>query len=153
MPAAEPAANLEFLSAEGQLWRLHEAELSAFEQRALQAEDQSGPRVTPLAQATPPRAADAPTPHTIGTKQVLVIRVDTSDFPGEPVTQIDAQNLLNSTVNSFLQDASYGQTNIVATVTPLYRLPRTGASYAVANDYRTLHSERPPRIRSPITIA
>ena len=36
-------------------------------------------------------AAEAPTAWTTGTKQVLVIRVDFSDVPGEPISQQAAQ--------------------------------------------------------------
>jgi hypothetical protein len=160
-PLAEPdasgAANLaelELVLAEGKLWRFHADELSGFEARALSAEDQPGPRVASLTlepsaaapasdfTAPPARAADAPTPHTIGSKQVLVIRVDFSDFPGEPLSQTSVRNLVDSAVKAQLEDMSYGQTTIVTTVTPqVYRLPRTGAAYATANDRTPLHSD------------
>ncbi len=141
---------LEFVEADGRLWRLHEAELGAFEQRALDVEAQPGPRVRPLSydpgapsrDATPSRAAATATPHTVGTKQVLVIRTDFSDFPGEPVSQSVAETLINGAVREFLEEVSYGETTLVATATAqVYRLPRSGASYATTNDRNPLHTD------------
>jgi hypothetical protein len=150
---------LEFVEADGRWWRLHEAELESFEQRALAAEDQSGPRVQPLSQATanaasPPLAAAVASPHTVGTKQVLVIRVDFADFPDEPISQAAARTLLDGGVNSYFEEASYGETTLVATVTPqLYRMHRTGASYATANDTIALHNDARTAAAANFTLA
>lgn len=140
-------AALETVEFAGRTRRLHETEFSAIEARALRAEDLPGPRVpefdgTGSAPAAPPRAGAAPTPHTVGSKQVLVIRVDFSDFPGEPVSQAAAQSVMQSGVKPFYEDISYGDTTIVPTVSAqTYRMPRTGASYATANDNTALHAD------------
>ncbi len=150
---------VEYVEADGRLWRLHENELAAFEQRALAAEDQPGSRVPPLSLlddsgTNPPRAPAAPTSQTIGTKQVLVIRVDFSDFPEEPVTEASAQALLNGGVKSFFEENSYGQTSIVGTASSrLYRMPRTGASYATANETSALHSDARAAAAADYTLA
>lgn len=134
--SASAASPADYVALEDRIWPVHTGELDSLLQRASAAEDRSGPRVAALG-----APADPATPHTTGTKQVLVIRTDTSDFPGEPVAEAAARDLINGAVNTMYQDMSYGQTNLVATVTPLYRLPRTGASYATADDYQTLLSD------------
>ncbi len=143
--AIESAARdtLERIAFDGRLLTVHDGELGLFEGRALAAEDQPGPRVAPLtSSAEPPRAAEPAVPHTIGTKQVLVIRADFSDFPGEPLSQAAAQTVVDGAVRSFFEDGSYGQTSVTATVsTQTYRLPRSGASYATAGDNTGLHTD------------
>ena len=160
LPPSDPddAVNrteLDTVAAEGRILRIHPGELAAFEARALAAEDAAGPRVAPLASlpaipssdtpsapSPPPRAADAPTPHTVGTKQILVIRTDFSDFPGDPISEAAAATLMDGAVKTQLEDMSYGLTTSIVTVTPkTYRLPRTGASYATANDRNPLHAD------------
>jgi hypothetical protein len=84
----------------------------------------------------------APTPWTTGNKQFLVIRVDFSDLPGNPVgpwwnpttyTAPVAQNYLDNKNSPFFAANSYGLTSLTNTVTPqLYRLPRTAQDYATA---------------------
>ena len=74
------------------------------------------------------------TPYQQNQIDVLFIRVDFSDFPGAPVTQAALQTTLAS-VNTHLANFSYGQAGITYTVSgSVYRMPRTGASYAVAGD-------------------
>ncbi len=147
-------AGLEFTEVDGKLWRVHPADIADLDRRAQGAEALSGPRVPAFDPAVPDRAADATTSHTIGTKRVLVIRVDFSDFPGDPVSQTTAQNLLDSAVKSMLEDMSYGQTTTITTVTSqLYRLSRTGASFASANDNNGLHTEARNAAAANYTLA
>ena len=111
--------------------------IAQFERRLVAAEESAAPRVAPVesqgggAGVSPTVPAEAPTAFTIGTKQVLVIRVDTSDFPGDPVTLTNAQNILDGAVKPFFEQASYGQTTLVTTISSkTYRLPQSGAAYA-----------------------
>jgi hypothetical protein len=142
--AAEQAPRIELIEFDGQVRRIHPGEVERFEARAVTAEEQPGPRVAPLSQAEPagpPRAADAPIPHTVGAKQLLVIRVDFSDFPGEPVTLPNAQSVVQACA-TFFDAVSYGDTSILGTVSAqVYRMPRTGASYALAGDNTALHAD------------
>jgi len=74
----------------------------------------------------PPQA----TPYQEDQIDVLFIRVDFSDFPGEPITQTALETTL-STVNSHLNNFSYGEAGITYTVTnQTYRMPSSGANYA-----------------------
>ncbi len=83
--------------------------------------------------------ADA-TPFQTNQMQVLFIRVDFSDFPGEPVSKIDLEATLAS-VDGHFDNYSYGDAGITYTVSDnLYRMPSQGAAYAsdfIYND--TLH--------------
>lgn len=65
-----------------------------------------------------------------GAKTILFLRVDFSDLTGEPISQSAAQTLIDSSVNAYIEAASYGQVSLTATVTPLLRMPRTKAYYA-----------------------
>ena len=110
--AQEEAQRVEVIAFEGQVRRIHGVEVERFEARAIAAEESPGPRVQLLGQAAsesaePARAADAPIPHTVGAKQLLVIRVDFSDFPGEPVTLTTAQSVAQSS-GTFFEAISYG---------------------------------------------
>jgi len=144
--AQEEAQRVEVILFDGQVRRIHGSEVDRFEARAIAAEGQSGPRVQPLSQAEsaslePARAADPPIPHTVGAKQLLVIRVDFSDFPGEPVSLTTAQSVVQSSA-TFFDAISYGDTSIINTVSSqVYRMPRTGTSYALAGDNTGLHTD------------
>ncbi len=78
---------------------------------------------------------------------VLFIRCDFSDFPGEPVSQADLQDDLDSatgyeTVSDVLNEMSYGVASVTATVTStLYRPDSTGTSYAQAGDNDGLYTD------------
>lgn len=143
---AEAAQRVELVEFAGQTRAVHAAETEAFEARAIAAEEQAGARQPapgePGAETSePPRAADAPTPNTVGAKQVLVIRVDFSDFPGEPVTLATAQSVMQACATHF-DAASFGDTSLVGTVSAtVYRMPRTGTSYALAADDTGLHRD------------
>jgi hypothetical protein len=140
--ADEPAnlAAIEVAEADGRTWQFCSVGadmLDGFAQMLASREDNAGPR----GNVTPPTAADAPTPWNTGVKQVLVIRVDFSDFPGEPMAQSAAQAVM-ANVNTLFQEMSYGQTSIVATVSNnVYRMPSTGASYAINDTEAQMHTE------------
>ena len=91
-------------------------------------------------------AADAATAWTTGVKQVLIIRIDFSDFPGDPVTsgvgfssfgagpltQQKALDFMNQVVNPVFLQFSYGQTSLVTTATAkVYRMPQLASVYAL----------------------
>lgn len=81
------------------------------------------------------------TPYQQNQIDVLFIRVDFSDFPGAPVTKAALETTLAS-VNTHLGNYSYGQAGITYTVsTNLYRMPRTGASYAQAGDNNGIQTD------------
>ena len=74
---------------------------------------------------------------TEGPKTVLVIRVDFSDKPGDPLdvenqrlTQSRAQSLFTNEINPFYVNSSYNKTSMQATVTPLVRMPLPQSSYS-----------------------
>ncbi|BCU77163.1 hypothetical protein llg_18780 [Luteolibacter sp. LG18] len=74
------------------------------------------------------------TPYLGNAINVLFIRVDFSDFPGEPVSKSALESTL-SIVNGYVNSYSYGQASVAYTVTPTYyRMPATGASYATAGN-------------------
>src|SRR5581483_10402081 len=103
--------------------------LASYTQSLLQAEDQPGPNVNGVL------APDAPTAWTTGNKKVLVIRVDFSDLPGDPISLSSAQSLMNSQVAAYYDDASFHKTGMTVTVSSkTYRLPRTAKSYATSTD-------------------
>ncbi len=93
--------------------------------------------------ATDAKETDAPvgdvtaaSPWTQGPKTVLLMRIDFSDAPGEPVspdgttlTTAYGQSLLNTQVNEFYKTNSYNATSIAGTVTKVLRMPRTASSY------------------------
>ena len=82
----------------------------------------------------PEQAASA---WTEGAKTVLVIRVDFSDRPGEPVdpynqrlTTTRLQNLFVNEINPFYVNSSYNKTSMQATVTErIVRMPQTQSFY------------------------
>ena len=118
--------------------------VEAIERRLVAAEELPGPRVPAVAldRDEPERAAASPTANTIGAKRVLALRVDFSDVAGEPVGEAALDNTLNGAVRQFFEEASYGLTTLTATVSgKVYRLPRTAASYATANNSSGLHAD------------
>lgn len=112
--------------------------IETYAQRLEALEDSSGPRLGD----TPARAAEATTPWTIGTKQVIVIRVDFADFPGEPMSQAAALAVMNTGVRPLFEDMSYGKTSIAATISEkVYRMPQTGSAYALADNEGQMHTD------------
>ncbi len=97
-----------------------------------------------------PATASAPaSAWTIGSKQVLVIRVDFSDLAGEPrrgstiYTPAYVQDLADTQIAPYYTQSSYGQTSLTHTVsTKVYRLPRTSVYYATnSTGNTTLHAD------------
>lgn len=134
------------LAAQGRTWVVapQAAAVEQVESRLIAAEEVAGPRVpvVDVESAEPPRGAAPPTSNTIGAKRVLAIRVDFSDLPGESVTEAALEATLNGVTKQFFEEASYGQTTFTATVSSkLYRMPRTAASYATANNTSGLHTD------------
>jgi uncharacterized delta-60 repeat protein/M6 family metalloprotease-like protein len=135
------------------------ADLLAADARQAAAERALGPTILPLtnvADTNPespgvdeiPLAAAPPTAWTVGSKNVLVIRVDFADLPGSPArgstiyTQAFVQNLTDTQVAPYYLQSSYGQTSITTTVTSqVYRMPQTAVSYATGNANTQLHTD------------
>jgi hypothetical protein len=93
-------------------------------------------------------ADSAASTWTEGAKTILVMRVDFSDKPGEPLdhynqplTAARAQTLFNSQINSFYQANSYNKTSLQATVTPVLRLPQSQSFYAQGTNYTEMLSD------------
>lgn len=123
------------VAAHGRTWevRADDGTLEALERALLAAEDQPGPRVRPHSpyDGLPAVAAAPATPHTIGVKQVLVLRVDFPDRPGAPIAAQTVQQVMDNEVNPMISAFSYRRTSLVTTVSEkVYRLPHTATSYA-----------------------
>lgn len=72
---------------------------------------------------------------------VLFIRLDFSDFTGEPVSKANLETDL-ATISSHLNTMSYGQASLTYTVTTtLYRPSQTGTSYAQSLGNDALHTD------------
>ena len=99
---------------------------------------------------------DPTTPWTIGAKQIIVIRVDFSDDPGEPhdapgfttlnnfITTYTADYVHNFTdqhIDPYYRRSSFGLTSISNVVTAVYRMPRTKADYGATQDNDGLHTD------------
>jgi len=72
-------------------------------------------------------------PHTIGTKKLLYIRVDFSDAPGDPINLTQAQADV-AALNTYYKASSYNKTSIVGTVTNTLRMPLSKATYGSTNN-------------------
>ena len=76
----------------------------------------------------------------IGNKNILVIRVDFSDLPGNPAgyTAAATQSFMDGTVSPYFLRTSYGKASMTNTVTTqLYRMPQTANYYATGGDAAT----------------
>jgi hypothetical protein len=123
--------------------------LNGFVERMIAAEDGPGARGP-----TPPTAGQAATAWTTGTKKVLTIRVDFSDFPGEPMARQAALDVLNGPVRSYFENVSYGLTSITGTVSEkVYRLPQSGTAYAVGDNEGQLHTDARTAASADYTLA
>ncbi|MDZ4289554.1 MAG: immunoglobulin domain-containing protein, partial [Prosthecobacter sp.] len=87
-----------------------------------------------------------------GVKKELVIRVDFSDIPGEPVTEQAISDTFNFVdgVRDFYERCSFGRSSVQLTpavggdsadVTDVFRMPQTAETYAVNGSNGTLHSD------------
>ncbi len=84
---------------------------------------------------------------------VLFIRVDFSDFPGEPVSKPALETTLSSVAGG-IHDYSYGDASLAYTVTTqLYRMPDTGTSYATAGDNEQLIEDARDAAKADYTLA
>ena len=152
-------ASLDVVEAQGRVWEFcgGGAMLQKFEQRLNAAEAGNGPRVLPLSANgnTPSGDAEATTSQTIGTKPVLVIRVDFSDVLGEPINVATAQAIMDAGVSPLFDNMSYGLTSLVTTVSAkVYRLPQTASFYALTdgNDIQ-LHADARAAAAADYTVA
>src|ERR1017187_6819231 len=106
---------------------------------------------------------DLPTPWTTGLKNILIIRVDFSDLPGDPVDSAGnvntvpyVQNIADTEVSPFYFKSSYGLTSISTTVTTqVYRMPKTAAFYATnsAGGVGLLHADAETAASTNYTLA
>jgi len=81
------------------------------------------------------RAADQASAWTETKKKVLLIRLDFSDAPGAPVSQLAASTEMNGPSSDFIRAMSYGKTWIEATVSSnVYRMPQSALYYSGTND-------------------
>ncbi|HYG79341.1 MAG TPA: right-handed parallel beta-helix repeat-containing protein [Pyrinomonadaceae bacterium] len=152
---ADPAAGGQGIEAEvgGKVMRFESRErLDDFERKLAGQETSIGPGGAGAAGGEDATAAQAPSEHpsaaastspwTAGPKKVLLMRVDFSDKPGEPVetgsnavlTLARAQALINTDCNNFFKNNSYNNTSLQGTVTPVLRLPQTAAWYGASNN-------------------
>ena len=124
------------------------AELTAFAERLLAAESQTGPQVPVLADGAldsvrPPGTAPVTSPLSwmLGAKRVLVLRVDYSDDPGSPCSDADIANMATGTAD-FFATASHGRTTMsFSTLPSLLRLARSKAFYT-STSTNALHDIR-----------
>ena len=102
----------------------------------IRAEAKPGPYVRPqglAAQLFPALVSAVVQPWTTGTQRVLIIRVDFSDFPGDPVGLSAAQDIMDTQVKPFYEEGSFHRDTIVSTITTkTYRMPSSGRAYATA---------------------
>ncbi len=109
--------------------------------------------------------ASAPSPNesltTTGNQNVLIIRVDFSDLPGDPqctcgttYTAGFVQNLADTQIAPFYQQSSYGATSLTNTATTqVYRLPQTAAFYATNGASDQLHTDAETAAAADYTLA
>lgn len=90
-------------------------------------------------------ASLAASPATTGLKRLLFIRVDFSDLQGESFTTARAGDLTRE-LHSFYQNNSFGRAGFFeigagSEVTPVFRMPRTAASYGSNDDAGDLRTD------------
>ncbi|HEX8250349.1 MAG TPA: FG-GAP-like repeat-containing protein [Pyrinomonadaceae bacterium] len=93
-----------------------------------------------IAPTKPDNSANQASPWTEGAKTMLFIRVDFPDNQGVPVdrnglvlTEPFTQSLMNTQVNPFYVNNSYGKTSLQTTVTPVVRMPQVQSFYTSSN--------------------
>ncbi len=149
--AGEGAGSAGAGEAFGRIWAFADAEAAeAFTRGLIAAEAAAAPTVP----GGPTIAAEPTNSRTIGPQRVLVIRADFPDFQGAAVSAGEAQARMEGTVRAFFEDASYGRTTFTTTVSAgVYRLPQTGAAYAVADNEAQLHTDARARAAADFTLA
>ncbi|HWT00682.1 MAG TPA: hypothetical protein VN256_10585 [Pyrinomonadaceae bacterium] len=143
-PAAAPGINAEV---GGRLQRFESREqLESFEEKLKMQEAAIGPGVSAGAPSDNVTAASA---WTEGAKTVLLMRIDFSDKPGEPVesytnvklTPDRARALIDTECSNFYRSNSYGKTSLKVTTTPVLRMPQAAAFYTANNNYLQLMAD------------
>ncbi|MDF3129804.1 Calx-beta domain-containing protein [Kiritimatiellaeota bacterium B1221] len=93
------------------------------------------------------------TPYQEDQIDVLYIRVDFSDLPGEPITQADLETTLAS-VEGHIDEYSYGEAGITFTVSNnFYRMPSTASDYATAGDNEGIQTDARALASADYTLA
>ena len=99
------------------------------------------------------KASNRPLPETsnpVKPKQVLVVRTDFSDLPGDPRFALSSVPLTAAVVTRLAEDqigayylkSSYGRASLAFTVSPqLYRLPQTALQYATVSFQFALYDD------------
>jgi hypothetical protein len=91
--------------------------------------------------------------NTIGTKNVLVIRVDFSDAIGASA-DVPTSTAAMATVGQFYNDNSFTQMSMVTTISAnVYRMPQTGAYYVAGNFYDQLRADARAAAAADYTLA
>jgi hypothetical protein len=125
--------------------RKHEAALEEDEAK-LDPNQPAGPAeaLAPLSKRSfdPTAVPELESAWTTGEKDLLYMRVDFSDLPGEPVAEATVQTLIDVDVSNFYEQTSYNKTSLRATVTPVLRMPRTAAEYLTIGDGQLLTDAR-----------
>jgi hypothetical protein len=119
-------------------------QLQSFEEKLKRQETSIGPGV-----AAPGDNVAAASAWTEGAKTVLLMRVDFSDSPGEPVetytgvklTPERAQSLVDTECSNFYRSNSYGKTSLKVTTTPVLRMPQAAGWYTASGNYLQLMAD------------
>jgi hypothetical protein len=119
-------------------------QLNKFEEKLKRLETAIGPGV-----AAPSDGVTAASAWTEGAKTVLLMRIDFSDRPGEPVetytgvklTPERAQALVDTECNNFYRSNSYGKTSLKVTTTPVLRMPQAAGWYTASGNYLQLMAD------------
>ena len=87
----------------------------------------------------------AASPATEGTKKLLLIRVDFSDVPGEPLPDATGISLFSG-LNDFYMESSFGRSGFAlngsgSAITPTFRMPQTAAWYGANDAYVQLRTD------------
>lgn len=161
VPDGEPIPDSRMAEAFGRAWEFCGAMsmVSHFEAQLIEHEDQPGPRIGafPSAysdrQAGVPATARAANDWSIGPKRLLVLRVDFSDFPGEPFTMDAVREAIDAQIAPFFDEVSYGATTLSGTLgSKVYRLPQTATAYAVNGNSLRLHDDAVAAARADFSI-
>ncbi|HJU55589.1 MAG TPA: hypothetical protein VJ715_13490, partial [Pyrinomonadaceae bacterium] len=121
-------------------------QLESFEEKLKRSETAIGPGVAAAAKSDDVTAQSA---WTEGAKTVLLMRIDFSDVPGEPVesytnvklTPARAQALIDTECSNFYKSNSYNKTSLKVTTTPVLRMPQTSGWYITGTNYLQLMSD------------
>jgi len=87
----------------------------------------------------------AASPATEGNKKLILIRVDFSDAPGEPVSDPTGISLISG-LNDFYMESSFGRSGFIlngsgSAITPTFRMPQTAAWYGANDAYVQLRTD------------